>query len=498
MTRFRSCSVVAVIALMLAAPGTAAGQRAPGAQGLQVQQGTWVYPVRTGLQAAMLEGREVGSGNGIDGETLARASLRAAYVAAGEAPTCPRSKRADMRGRSRVVAMTVDTGTGTFIGGRQRSRLVVNQALNRAVLYLHGEASEWIPGPSFCDDQKYVLAGRGRGFLRIEYRTASHVTPLNFMAYPSAGDIDTQQLEEACRKMRDLAVDAYQSMNRRWSTISSSYDGPIDWSVIKPVPENFGDGEHASFADGLFNTGDIIQAANGALDYTGLAQNLSNAFSASPGVSLGGVTGIAQWVVMQAAQGAMGAAGIPMVDPIDAMMAMAEMGHAAFQGSENPAARQIAGQGLQRLPGANGPFEGIDADYMIHTLLDACDQPAQQPSDGMASGHFSWGGGTITLNGHGLAPGQPAATAAAPVGAGSVSEALAKAKAMGVAVPDMAKLQGAMPQGVSLDALPAPMTGQAGGGGWIAENAPEWTLSYNVQLVDTGERIAALWFDPRR
>ena len=68
----------------------------------------------------------------------------------------------------------------------------------------------------------------------------------------------------------------------------------------------------------------------------------------------------------------------------------------------------------------------------------------------------------------------------------------------GTNAPDMAEIEASLPEGFSLDALPVPLAGQAGGGGQLAPNAPEWFVSYNVQIIDEGERIAALWFDPRR
>jgi hypothetical protein len=287
-------------------------------------------------------------------------------------------------------------------------------------------------------------------------------------------------------------------MNRRWDTISTSYDGPVDWSVITPAPEGYGDGEHASFADGLFNSGDVVQAAASASDLSGLILNLGNAFSAAPSVMVAGANGAAQWAMMHVVEAALDYADIPMVDPIDAMMAMAQMGHSAFQNSGDPVHRQVADHALQRLPDANGPFEGIDADYLINNMLQACEQPAEEAPAGIASGHFSWPGGTVPLSGIGLMPGQPAATAAAPVGVTSLSDALSMAQALGAEVPSQKELQAQLPPGLSLDTLPAPMSGQAGGGVLIQPNAPEWTLSYTVELVNAGEQIAADWFDPRR
>lgn len=513
MTSLRIRLAAGAAGLALGAPGAAPAQQQPnpqdilnqmglgqmgaGATGLQVQQGTWIYPVRAGLHEAMLQGQDIGSDNGIDGDALARASLRAAYIEAGEPPSCPGDSRADMRGRSSIVVMTVETGSGPWNGTDQLSRLVVNQAQNRAALYLHGAASEWVPGPSFCDDGDYVLAGEGRGFLRMEYETTTHVAPLNFMAFPRTGDVDTEALEDACQRLTDLALDAYREMDRRWNTINHSYEGPVDWSVITPVPEGYGDGERASFADGTFATGDVVKAVTGSIDLTGLIRNIGGALGSNPAAMLAGATGVAQWAVMQAVQYATGAAGVA-TDPVQALMALLAAGNAAFADSGEPGPQQVADQAVRRLPDANGPYQGLDADYMAYAMLEGCTQPADPALAGFASGHFSWPGGTVPLSGRGLMPGQPAATASGPVGGASLSQALAIAQGMGVATPDLAQLQGNMPAGVSLDALPAPMAGQAGGGGMIAANAPEWTVSYNVELVDQGERIAADWFDPRR
>jgi hypothetical protein len=187
------------------------------------------------------------------------------------------------------------------------------------------------------------------------------------------------------------------------------------------------------------------------------------------------------------------------VDPINAMLMMATMGHAAFRDSGEPRAREIADHAMQRLPDANGPFEGIDADYMLHTLMQACEglSPQNMP-EGSSAGHFSWPGGTAILSGRGLAPGEPAATAAGPVRSGSIADALAMAQAMGADVPSRAQLEAAMPPGMSLDSMPAPMVGRAGGGAMRGSNTPEWMVSYSVELVDDGERIATFWLDPRR
>jgi hypothetical protein len=75
---------------------------------------------------------------------------------------------------------------------------------------------------------------------------------------------------------------------------------------------------------------------------------------------------------------------------------------------------------------------------------------------------------------------------------------MARAMSGGSDVPDAEQLQAMMPAGISLDALPIAMNGQAHAGDIVARGLREWSLTYNVELVDEGEKIAALWFDPRR
>lgn len=472
-------------------PDFAAGM--PGA--LPVQEGTWVYPVRAGLQEAMLEGEEISTSNGIDGDFLARASVRAAWVAAGEPPTCPQGGYADMRGRTRIVAMTAQTGSGPFMGVNQRSRLVVNQELEQAVLYVHGEARSWVPGPNYCDDRQMMEDGGGRGFLRLEYRTTAHVAPLNFLAFPRAVDVESPDLEEVCRAMGDLALDAYQDMNRRWNTINHSFSGPIDWSVITPVPEGFGNGERGSFGEGTLTAADVVHAAGQAADAVSMGRELGQIFAQAPTLARG-AGGAAQWAAVQSANYLLGT---QIGDPVDTMLEMAKAGDAAFRHSPDPAARAVSRHASLEVQHGPGVLHGLDADYLMHTLLEACaNLDPQDMPEGDASGHFSWPGGTVVLSGRGLTPGEPAAVAAGPVGTGSIAQALEMARQMGVAMPDTAGLGASLPAGISLDAMPAPMSGRAGGGGTIVAGAPEWTVSFSVELVDDGERIAALWFDPMR
>lgn len=471
-----------------------AGQM-PGAP-LQTQDGTWLYPVAAGIHEGLLGDREIGSGNGIDGDFLARASLQAVYTAEGEPPRCDGGSHSDMRGRSRIVAMEVWTGSGPYLGENQMSRLVVNQELERAVIYLHGDVREWVPGPNFCDDRQYVLAGSGRGLLRLDYETQGHVAPLNFTAYPHPSTVDLDSLEESCRQLQDTMHTAYQDINRRWGFLGHSLEGPIDWSVITPVPEGYTNGEQGSFADGLFNTRDVVEAAAGASDAVSMGQAVGQIFARAPSLARG-AGGAAGWAVVQVANQYLENA---LPDPAQLMMDVARAGDAAYRSSGEPSARQVADHALQRVGHSDGNFSGLNVDYLVHTVMSACDDIRDMElQSGTAYGHLSWPGGMVALNGRGFAPGAPAAIASGPVQSTSIRDAMAMAQAYGAAgAPDMAEIEAALPEGFSLDSLPIPMAGQAGGGGLIAPNAPEWFVSYNVQIIDDGERIAALWFDPRR
>lgn len=508
MSRFRNC--VAGLAAMTAAGSAAAQQTPPDpaelmrlmqagqmpGSPLQVQDGTWLYPVASGIHEGLLGDREIGSADGIDGDFLARSSLQAVYTAAGEPPQCDGSSRSDMRGRSRIVAMEVWTGSGPFLAEGQMSRIVINQELERAVIYLHGDVREWVPGPNFCDDQQYVLAGSGRGVLRLDYETQSHVAPLNFMAFPHPSTVDLQSLEDSCRALQDTMHAAYQDLNRRWGFLGHQYDGPIDWSVITPVPEGHDNGEQASFADGLFNTRDVVDAASGAADAVSMGRELGQVFAQAPSLARG-AGGAVGWAVVQVANQYLENA---LPDPAQLMMDVALAGDAAYRSSGDPSARQVADHALQRVGHSDGDFRGLNVDYLVHTVLSACDEIRDMDlQSGTAYGHFSWPGGMVALNGRGFAPGAPAAIASGPVQSTSIRDALAMAQAYGGAnAPSAEEIEANLPEGFSLDALPIPMAGQAGGGGQLAPNATEWFVSYNVEIVDDGERIATLWFDPRR
>lgn len=512
MSERKSALAISIASLLAALPALVAAQAQPdptellrqmqqngalaGMTPLQQQEGTWVYPIRAGLQETMLQGQELPSRDGVDTDFLARASVRAVYVAAGEAPTCPSASHLDMRGRTRVVAMTVETGSGPFMGVDQRSRIVVNQAEERAVLYLHGEARSWVPGETFCEDRLMVEDGGGRGLLRMSYSTVAHVTPLNFMAFPRAVDIDLSDLEENCQALRELAHEAYQDMNQRWNLIGHTFEGPIDWSVIPPVPAGYSNGDRASFADGLLNAADVVNAAAQAKDAVTMGQELGRIFAQAPSLARG-VGGAAQWAAVQTANYFIGT---QLGDPVDTMMQIAQAGDAAYRNSGEPSAQAVARHAELQVQHGDGTYRGLDADYLMHTVLGACEslEPQDIP-EGDASGHFSWQGGTVVLSGRGLAPGEPAAIASGPVQSSmSIADALAMARTLGAAVPDAEELQATLPAGMSLEQMPAPMSGRAGGGAMIVSNAPEWSVSYTVELVDEGERIAAQWFDPRR
>ena len=463
---------------------------------LQVQEGTWLYPVASGIHEGLLGDRELGDGNGIDADFMARSSLQAIFTAEGEPPTCDGSNQHDMRGRSRVVAMEVWTGSGPFLGENQMSRLVVNQSLERAVIYLHGDVIEWVPGPNFCDDRQYVRAGSGRGRLRLEYETQGHIVPLNFTAYPHPSTVDLDELENSCRALQDSMHSAYQDLNRRWGFIGHQFNGPIDWSVITPVPEGYNNGEQASFADGLFNSRDAVSAAADAADAVNMGYELGQVFAQAPTLARG-AGGAVGWAVVQVANQYLENA---LPDPAQLMMDVARAGDAAYRSSGEPSARQVADHAMQRVTHPDGDFSGLNVDYMIHTIMDVCDRIRDMDlQSGTAYGHLSWPGGSVALNGRGFAPGAPAAIASGPVQSTSIRDALAMAQAFaGENAPSADEIEANLPDGFSLDEMPIPMAGQAGGGGEIAPGAPEWFVSYNVQIIDDGERIATLWFDPRR
>lgn len=107
------------------------------------------------------------------------------------------------------------------------------------------------------------------------------------------------------------------------------------------------------------------------------------------------------------------------VDPAEAMMMIARAGDAAYRSSAEPSAQAVHEHAQQRRSGPTGnEFSGLNVDYIMHTVLDACR---------------------------------------------------------------------------NLDAVET-----TGGGALIAAGAPEWFVSYNIELGTEGERIAELWFDPRR
>tara|TARA_R110002096_G_scaffold43420_17_gene117110 strand:+ start:1029 stop:2549 length:1521 start_codon:yes stop_codon:yes gene_type:complete len=500
---FLAASTAAIA--LAAAPITANAQQTsysgmpgmPGMSALPTQDGTWVYPIRPGMHEAMLANETIGTANGIDGDFLARSSLQAVFTQAGDAPTCDGSSRTDMRGRSRIIAMQVWTNDAPYMSGTQESRIIINQELERAVVYLHGDTVEWVPGPNFCDDGQYVRAGGGRGSLRMEYETTAHIAPLNFMAFPHPSTVDMEAYENACRMFEDNMLTAYQDLHQRWSTIPITHDMPIDWSVITPFSDGYNDGDTASFGDGLFNTRDVIDAASQARDAIGMGQAIGEFFAHAPTLA-GGAGGVATWALGQVVDSV---ATNVFVDPAEAMMMIAQAGDAAYRSSGEPSARAVHEHAQQRRPHPSGhELSGLNVDYVVHTVLDACQNLDEiEMTGGDAYGYFSWPGGTAVLTGRALAPGAPAATAAGPVQSGSIANALALAQLMGATnIPSLEELGAQMPEGYSLEHQPAPMTGQAGGGGLIAAGAPEWFVSYNVELSTEGERIAELWFDPRR
>jgi len=468
-----------------------------GMGGLPVQKGTWVYPVRAStLQLGAIEDRSFGTSKGVDADFMARASVFLTRVVPG--PDLCNPNEPGMS-EFRQVAMQVWTGNGPFMAGEQLSRLVVNQETGQAALYLHGDVREWAPGETFCTDGGMAEISSGKGMLRMEYTTAGHIAPLHFTAYPRASDIDPSDFENACEQFENTAGEMYREMNRSWGMIVHGDNNPVDWSAFgpPPVPEGFDNGSEASFGDGTFNMRQAVDAVGNMNSGTGLINAvLTPIFQHAPRIAAG-VGGVVSWAVAEAVNRA---AGQSFDSSIATMIEMVKFAGQAFHGGD-PQTRKVAEHAQQRVSDGSNIFEGLNVDYMISVVLDACAniEEVEIPS-GYAAGYMSWPGGSVNLIGRGPVPQAPAAHANAPVSSMPIADALAMARAMsgGKDVPDAEQLQAMMPEGISLDALPISMTGQASAGDIVARGLREWSLNYNVELVDEGEKIAVLWFDPRR
>lgn len=470
---------------------------AAGIGGLPVQKGTWVYPVRAStLQLDAIGDRDFGVSKGVDADFMARASVFLTKVVPGPDLCNPNEPgMSDFR----QVAMQVWTGNGPFMAGEQLSRLVVNQETAQAALYLHGDVREWAPGETFCADGGMAEISSGKGMLRMEYTTAGHIAPLHFVAYPRASDIDPSDFENACAQFENAASEMYREMNRNWGMIVHGDSGPVDWSTFgpPPVPEGFNNGSEASFGDGTFNMRQAVDAVGNMNSGTGLLNAvLAPIFQHAPRIAAG-VGGVVSWAVVEAVNRA---AGQSFDSSIATMIEMVTFAGQAFHGGD-PATRKVAEHAQQRVSDNTGTYEGLNVDYMVSVVLDACSniEEVEIPS-GYAAGHMSWPRRSVHLIGRGPVSQAPAAHANGPVSSMSIADALAMARAMsgGSDVPDAEQLQAMMPAGISLDALPIAMNGQAHAGDIVARGLREWSLTYNVELVDEGEKIAALWFDPRR
>lgn len=477
-------------------PGLPGGVDIPGVSPLETQKGTWVYPVKANtLVESLLAETTFGSADGVDAQFMANASVHLTKIVRG-ADICKPSEIGVSE--MRVIAMKLYSNDAAYVTGTQESRLVVNQDLQRAVLYARGDVREWIPGPKFCDDRQMVIGSSGRGMMRMEYETKAHFAPLNFTAYPKPWKSDLTAVQNSCDLFKDQAAIAYAQINKRWSTIPiAPSPDPIDWSVFgPPVKEGMNNGEEASFANGSFNIRSAVDAAARANSVADLSSAIAPIFRQAPKLAAG-LGGVASWALGEVVGGI---AGQSLDDTANQMIDMMIVANQAFQ-SGDPKAREVAEYARQPVHDGQTQLQGINIDYMISSFMSACDTLTnlEQP-DGYAAGYITWPGGSVVLTGRGAVPGLPAAMANAPVGGASIANALSMAQAMSgdAKTPTLEDLQAQMPEGVSLDAVPISMTGQAIAGRSIAPGAHEWTLNFNVELIDRGEKIAELWFDPRR
>ena len=121
---------------------------------------------------------------------------------------------------------------------------------------------------------------------------------------------------------------------------------------------------------------------------------------------------------------------------------------------------------------------------------------ADSKSDGgHGSGFLSWGGGMVNLDVRGPAEGVPAAMINGPAQSVSISDALAMARELSgqADVPSVEQIESQLPEGMSLDALPINMTGNATGGSLNRWQSHEWTLAYVVQVGEDGEKVDDKW-----
>lgn len=504
MTGRRPMKAAAVLAALLAPGAPGALAQMPGIPGgMQVEEtpGTWAHVVRaSSIVDSHVADMEIGDADGIDGDFMAAASVHATRTVPGP-DLCDPTRRgvSDFR----VIAMDLFSRDVPFLSGEQESRLIVDQEVERAVIYLHGDVREWAPGPTYCEDGQMALASSGRGMLRLEYETTNHIVPLNFQAYPRQWEIDQEGLEEACRRFESLLLRAYQEAYPRWQTIPvTGPPGPIDTSIIRPpsVPEGQNNGEDASFEDGTLSNREIGEALGTTSSVMGWAQALAPAFEHAPRIGAAGA-GLASWAIQEAVS-TYGGESLDnhLGNALQAMKAI----NSNFAGDART--RPVAEYASRRASFGGETFVGIDADYYTHMALDICaNTELDAPVEGFAAGHFSYAGGTVQLVGTGPVKGFPAALANGPVMPSmggtpmSVADALKLAEALGAeGVPSAEELKTQLPEGYSLDNPPIHMTGQAAAGVNLAPNTHEWAVSYHVEIDPDGERIAALWFDPKR
>ena len=122
----------------------------------------------------------------------------------------------------------------------------------------------------------------------------------------------------------------------------------------------------------------------------------------------------------------------------------------------------------------------------------------REPDDGNGSGFLSWSGGMVNLDVRGPSAGVPAAMVNGPAQSVSISDALAMARELSDQdVPSAEEIESQLPDGMSLDALPITMTGNATGGALNRWQTHEWTLAYVVQISDEGKKVDDKWLHRR-
>lgn len=124
----------------------------------------------------------------------------------------------------------------------------------------------------------------------------------------------------------------------------------------------------------------------------------------------------------------------------------------------------------------------------------ASPRPHQESEGSQGSGFLSWNGGLVELDVRPPAAGVPAAMVNGPAQSVSISDALAMARELsGREVPSVEQIESELPDGISLDALPITLTGNATAGSINRWQTYEWNLAYVLQVDDAGKRVDDRW-----